>query len=347
MEQYLRSILTAKTKSPATLKNRVAYVFMLYRMLDSDSTNLSFLNDKKSVMELVNNSINLGTRKTRLFHIVETIKLDKSKSVKPDVKLYYVDQAEKLKPIVKELEDNNVMNEKQIASHITIPTANLMLETYLRSVFNDYGIKTIDRVNDEDFARLMQMGPRKNIFTFAKGVQESLIPALYIWQTALRNDYSDMKITRRIIIPNKGNWLQIKKDGSMSFIINEYKTAKYFGKQRFAVNHKLAQLITIWIDLLQRIMNKAPTYLLYYSINAKGDINWISNVDTLGRQLSRISLKIFKKPATINSFRHAHEIRLQQSDDYKRMTQGERRAAHEKLLHGLETGQKYNLLRRD
>ena len=75
MEAYIKSILAPKTKSPATLKTRAAYIFQLYRLLDSDATDLSFLNDKKTVMQLVHSSENLGTRKTRLFHIYETIKV--------------------------------------------------------------------------------------------------------------------------------------------------------------------------------------------------------------------------------------------------------------------------------
>ena len=47
MEAYIKAILTPKTKSATTLKNRTAYVYQLCRLLDSDLNNLSFLNDLK------------------------------------------------------------------------------------------------------------------------------------------------------------------------------------------------------------------------------------------------------------------------------------------------------------
>lgn len=347
MEQHIRNILTPKTKSAATLKNRTAYVFQLYRLLDSNASDLSFLNDKRAVMELVKNSDNLGTQKTRLFHIYETINLDKSKVVPVDIKDYYYNEADKLKTAVKTLEDTNIMNEKQKANHISIHSANLQLETHLKKVFTEYGMKTVNIIPDDVFNKYNDKSARKNVFTMAKAIQECVIPALYIWQTALRNDWAELTLTRKIIIPNTGNWLQLHKNGTMTIILNEYKNAKYFGKQRIQLNTKLNQLMLIWLNLLERILGKRPTHPLYYSINAKGEIRWISNAETLAKQLSRISTKLFGRAATINTFRHSHEMALQSSSEYQRMTVDERKKEHAKLLHSLETGQKYMLQRRD
>lgn len=346
MEAKIRSILEPRTKSAATLKNRTNYIMQLYRALESDATDLSFLNNKTAVMKLVRSSDNIGTQKTRLFHISETVKLDKDKAVKPDIKAYYSAQAEKMREPAKAMEDSNIMNAKQRANHISIEAANLRLGEHIRKVFNDYGIEKVMGISDEDFNKWV--GKRdKNVFTLAKAIQECVVASLYVWQTALRNDWSELTITRKIVIPNKGNWLQIKKDNTMYLVLNEYKNAKFFGKQKIQLDHRVNQLMLIWLNLLERLIESKPTNPLYYSISAKGKIEWIKNPDTLARQLARISQKIFNRPATINTFRHAHEMTLQSSDEYKRMTQGERREAHAKLLHSLETGQKYNLQRRD
>ena len=133
----------------------------------------------------------------------------------------------------------------------------------------------------------------------------------------------------------------------MTLVLNEYKNAKYFGKQRIPLELKLKQLMTIWLSLLERLLQAKPIHPLYYSINARGKVEWIANTETLAKQLSRISQKIFDRACTINTFRHAHEMKLQESDEYRRMTVIERKQAHAKLLHSLETGVKYNLQRRD
>lgn len=347
MEQLIKSTLQPKTKSDATLKNRSAYIFLIYRLLESDAKDLSFLNNQKAVMALVMNSENVGTRKTRLFHISEICKADKSGAIKPDVKKYYAKQADQLRPLAAKHEATNVMNEKQLAAHISIASANLQLEAYLIKHFKEYGLNTVSIVSDEDYERITTLSRHKNQYTFAKGVQECLIPALYVWQTALRNDWAMLEITRKIIIPNTGNWLQIKKSNVMFIHLNEYKNSKHFGKVKFQLDHKLNQLMVIWLALLERILGAKPKHPLYYSINALGKVEWIQKEETLAKQLSRISMKIWGRPSTINTFRHAHEMMLQDSEDYKRMTVDEKAKAHARLLHGLTTGLKYNLLRRD
>lgn len=273
------------------------------------------------------------------------MKLDKA--VPKAIKEYYAKEADKMRPSVAKHEATNIMNEKQKVSYISIDSANLQLEAYLKKHYADYGFPTVGILGDEEFNRLNHGGDRKNIFTFAKGVQEALIPALYVWQVALRNDWAMVEVTRKIVIPNTGNWLHIAKNGSMTLILNEYKNAKYFGKQRVKLTTKLTQLMTIWLNLLERLLGAKPKHPLYYSINAKGKIEWIKNEETLAKQLTRISQKIWGRPSTINTFRHAHEMKLQDSDEYKRMTVAEREAEHAKLLHSMTMGQKYNLQRRD
>jgi hypothetical protein len=345
MEAYITNLLAKKAKSPVTLKNRARYIFQIYRMLESTATDLSFLNDKRAVMALVRDSENPGTQKTRLFHISEIAKLDKA--VTKPVKEFYAREADKMKTPARQREDDNIMNEKQKTNFISIDDANLRLEARLKAHYAEYGFETVGIIGDAEYERLNTGHARKNAYTFAKGVQECLIPALYVWQTALRNDWSELKITRSIIIPNTGNWLQITKNGSMNIVLNDYKNSKHMGKQKIPLELKLRQLMTIWLGLLERILGSKPIHPLYWSINAKGKVEWIANPDTLGKQLSRISMKIFGRLATINTFRHAHEMKLQNSEEYKHMTVGERKQAHAKLLHSLETGQKYNLQRRD
>lgn len=349
LSKKVQSWLAAKLKSPSTLKNRRNYILFLYRSLDATTTDLSFLNNRNKVMKLVKNSENAGTIKTRLFHIVEMIKLDKDKSIKPDVKKFYEKLADQYKTPAQAQEDNNVMNAKQTENFISISTASHALSKHVEELFKEYGMNKVISLSEEDFDRLSKKSSKsKNIFTFAKALQESVILSLYVWQTALRNDWGLLKITRKTIIPNTGNWLQIKPNFEMVLVLNEYKTSKYFGKQYIPLSKKASRLMMIWIQLLSKLLNikSFPLSPLYWSINAKGKLQWLQNKDSLARQLPRISKKILNKSATINTFRHAHEMELQNSEEYKRMTVAEKKEAHAKLLHNLQTGIKYNLQRR-
>lgn len=346
MDAKIKALLEPKTKSPATLKSRAAYIFQLYRALGGDREDFSFLNDKKSVMAMVRNSDNVGTQKTRLFNISEFVKLLPESVMSKSVKEFYKKNADKMKQPAAELEDNNIMSQSQSEKHISIDSANLMLETALVKLFEKYNLPRT-HVSAADFARLNTGKDRMNIYTFGKGLQELLLPACFVWQVALRNDWSDLTITRKVIgIPNTGNWLQILKNGKMNIILNEYKSAKHYGKVKFELTDKLTWLMSVWLDLLEKMLGHKPTKPLYYSVAASGKIS-LNKPETFARQLARVSKKIFNVEATINTFRHAHEMQIQNSEEYKRMTIKERKAIHAQLLHSLGTAEKYNLQRRD
>lgn len=351
MEAYLKSILEPVTKSPITLKNRVSYISQLHRTLDAISNDLSFLNNKDAVMKLVRSSENLGTQKTRLFHITETIKADPSNAVQADVKTYYQNEANKLKEPVRALENNNIINAKQKAKHIDIDDATTKLDDHIANLFKQYGLPESNVISGTNYNRLNTGKDRNNIYTFAKSLQEALIAALYVYQPALRNDWVDLKITRSIAPSdkNKQNWLQIKKNGSMNLILNDYKNYSSMGKQVIPINEKISKLMKYWLSILQNFHDHLRIdHPFYWSINAsKNEFSRNKSSDTFAKQLGRISKKLFGVEATINSFRHAHEMKLQSSPAYQTMTQGQKRDAHAKLLHSLETGQRYNLLDRE
>jgi hypothetical protein len=345
MEVYLRTIISPNSKSETTKNTRVGYLSSLYRKLGSTTSDLSFLNNIHEVMKIVEDSTSTATIKTRLFHIIEAAKHEKAKSVDPGSISYYVKQADKIMKKFNAESGNNVMNDKQAESYISIDDANEKLEQHINNVLKDYNIQMLRKLSVADFDRLSQMGPRKNIYTFAKDLQECLMLALYVWQVAVRNDWANLTITHRIIIPNTGNWLQVKKDKSMVLILNDYKTDAQYGKQRINVDPRLAKLIGIWIDLLERLLDRKVIHPIYYTINAKGKIDWVENKQSFNRQFMRIAEKILGKRATINTFRHAHEEKIQSSEEYKNMTISQKTKEHMKLLHGYTQGQKYNLLK--
>jgi hypothetical protein len=358
MEAKIYNIIAKQTKSKYSLKVRVNYLMSLYRNMESDANDLSFLNDTKRVMSFVNTSDNQGTQKNRLYHIVAVIKGDPDKVVSKQILEFYRKKADKLKEITQEEAENNVMNDKQAGVHVSMNDANTRLENHLRELYQRFEIEgPISPIKDDDFNRLLAIPhKRPNIYTFAKGLQELVLPALYVWQPALRNDWGELTITyKKIGIPSTGNWIQIRPDKKsglpmMTVLLRDYKTAKHYGPQKIEVQLKLRQLLNIWIQLLERLTGKHTNIpLLYYSINGKGEIKANESKNTFGQALKRASEKIFGKAATINTLRHSsimNEFANDRRDNFAELTVREKAERAKTHLHSFKTNQQYNLLRR-
>lgn len=95
------------------LKTRSAYLAQLYRELDSKTTDLSFLNNTRAVLQQIRNSDHPNTQKTRIFHVVAVLRLPAGKVVLKKNKDLYDRIAAQLKTQGNAIYAENVMNEKQ------------------------------------------------------------------------------------------------------------------------------------------------------------------------------------------------------------------------------------------
>jgi hypothetical protein len=342
-------LLAPSTNSEAMLKRRAQYLAKLFRELKAED--FAILNNTRLVLkEIKSNSDNVNTWKTRIFHLMALLRTPQGKAVNTKAKEIYKKEAAKLKAQGLEAYKDNIMTEKQKERFISLNGLNLKLSTAIVDLFDEYGISRSDGViiSNEDILRWHDK-KRKNIFTFARDLQSLALIACYVWQPSLRNDYSTLHITKKVVgLKNDRNWLQIKKTGEMNIIMNEYKNAKSMGKQTIKIeDEKLKWLLIYWLNLLTKLLGDQPKHLFYYSINAEGKIEYIDNKQSVSKAISRISEKVFDKPLSINDYRHIWESSLQSSIEYQRATQPEREEMHKKLLHGHMAALNYNMIRRD
>jgi hypothetical protein len=347
---YFRDLLAPKTKSAAMLKTRSAYLAQLYRELDTKATDLSFLNDTRSVLRVIRSSDNVNTQKTRIFHVMSLLKLPEAKKLvlKKNITTYE-NEAGRLRETGNAIYQDNVMNETQKQRYMSLNGLSRSLEQAIIDLYNKYFLKRTATMSKEEFDRINIEDTRKdNLYTFARDLQQLVIFACYTWQPALRNDYGTMEITKKAIgLSNAQNWLQLRKNGSIFLHLNLFKNRKSFGKQVIEIkSDKLKWLLRYWVDLLSRLVDK-PKRMVYYSISANHTIKLNEDPRTLGRQIPRISEKICGKPLSINDLRHIWEMHLQSTEEYKRATQAEREKMHKQLLHGYAMAHQYNLQRRD
>ena len=344
MEQYLIDTLDPITKSKATLKNRVSFLMSIAKNVPG-AHDMSFLNKQTIVMKRVNDSDVDTTRLTRLMHVI--VACDAAAPLIHDrVREFYGRQVDRLKPKAQAKQDNNLMTNEHKEKYLTLNSMNLKLGQALIDLFKEYELEP-KKLTKADIKKLRAMGSRKNLFTFMKGLQECVLMAAYVWQPSIRNNYGDLHITtRKLRLSSDKNYLYVNRN-NYKLIMNVYKNAHSMGKQELVITEKFKGLLNIWLPLLQEVLGGEPEYLMLYSINAKGEINHIQSTATIQRQIPRVAERIFGKPLTINDFRHIHEIEIQSSPEYHRMTIDERTELHRQLLHGHEIALRYNLIRRD
>lgn len=125
------------------------------------------------------------------------------------------------------------------------------------------------------------------------------------------------------------NYFLIKKNG-YSFIMNDFKNVKSFGKYEFDVDKEDIPAIKMYLKRLFK-MKTNPEFLLYNYYNLES-IPFGSS-DVYSRKLKKILKERFDKDLTINDIRRSYESHLIQSKRYKNMTNEEQKKEHAKLLH--------------
>jgi len=362
---YFRDILAPTTKSVAMLKTRSSYLAQLHRLLDSTTTDLSFLNNTRGILRLIRDSTNINTQKTRIFHVIAILRTKAAKVVdKANVEIYKK-IAVKLKADGLKANDQNIMTQQQRDRYMSMSGLVNALSRSTTALFNEYKLQipmtlennttTIEErrgpaISDDNFARLNVANTRgPNIYTFARDLQALVLLHCYIHQPALRNDYGTLHITRKVIgLTKDKNWIQFRKNGTICIIMNHYKNEKSLGQQKIELQSvRLRWALHYWWDLLTRLLPTKPERLFYYTINANHKIKQVSDERSLSRQLPRISDKYVGRPLTINDYRHIWETHIQSLDSYRKATVLERTNMHNKLLHGHLTGIQYASIRRD
>ena len=124
------------------------------------------------------------------------------------------------------------------------------------------------------------------------------------------------------------NYLFIKSKG-YSFIMNDFKNIKSFGKYEFDLDEQDFPVIKNYLKKISTILQKQE-FLLY---NYYQGIIPFSSPDIYSKKLKKLLKDKFEKDLTMNDIRRSYESELIQSDRYKNMTNEQQKKEHSKLLH--------------
>lgn len=139
----------------------------------------------------------------------------------------------------------------------------------------------------------------------------------------------NMRITKqKKNIDETKNYLFIKNRG-FSFIMNDFKNVKSFGKYEFDLDEQDWQVVKNYLKKISNVMPKQE-YVLY---NYHQGIIPFSSPDIYSKKLKKLLKNKFEKDLTMNDIRRSYETELIQSDRYKNMTNEQKKREHAKLLH--------------
>lgn len=331
MNNYLSSHFPG---NDATTRNRIVFLTTLAKRFPKIK-DFSFLNHTQEVMEEVHaDTDNIDTKWNRMMFIVKALKAEPS-LITPETKEFYDTIISQAKIDRDTKRDNNVKTPKQ---QITLKTELTQRQDQLThkitQLFTQYQLP-YDIPTDGQFKFI-------DVFKFGKALQDLMIPAVYLYQPALRSDWGGLRITGKITgLSTDNNWLYVR-GSTMKIIMNVYKNAKSMGHQVIVVRPQLVKLMQIWIAVLKKMLGSSPKYPLYYKI-IKDKCDFVKSDEALRRNISRITERVFGIGLSINTFRHLWEISIQTDPSYAKLNQDARHKIHAELLHSTPMAQLYNI----
>lgn len=347
LSKYLSDLFDNKGLSPYTLKARIGFLLSIPKVFEGEFEDLSFLNDFKTVALRVEDSEVNSTRFNRYNYIIkaiEALKEDGKDIISDKAEAFYRKSYEKYDKAKETNRNDNRMTQKQADNFESLSMLQIKLNQSFDTLFNQYDIKT-NRITKADIERL-----GSNLYKFAAKYQELVILSCYIYQPALRDDYSHMKFSSSIAkTKNKDfNYFRFNRQwNNVKLVMNTYKNSKIYGRVEIECTAEFKYVMREWYHFLCLILNvKQPEYVFLYEFHAKDkSISWIDSKNGLTQKIKRSSLFWFDKDLSINSFRHIWEIHFQENEDYKKMTIGESEAIHKLLLHNYDTAKRYALIK--
>ena len=287
MEQYFNN----STESASTISNRIRFL----KSIDREATDLSFLNDTKTVLARVNDSNNVGTQHTRMGSIMKVLELNPN-TISKKVFNQYEKLYNELGIQKNTNRDNNVMTGKQKENQISIDELEVLLDQRLKDIYEKYGLATFP--NTVNLTRLYH---DKNLFNFGSDYQKFISMAVYVYQPAIRNNYADMRwtTTKKNASDSHENYYWKKPFGS-KLIMRRYKNDYSLGTQYINVRPKLNQYMKNWYTLLTKMLGSTPIYVLNYTITSKSiKYNHKILISKLNFIKNKINNKKYKKSTHI------------------------------------------------
>lgn len=297
--------------STLTKKVRIAYLKSIgVKSLDDYEA----LKNVKQIRDAIEKSTNKQTRKTRVFHVIEFLKVANDVALlKPytDMMIEYKGESDKAEA------DNKLVNDDKRDRYVKLYTLKNQL-----TQFEPVHIK-----------------PEEATLKYIKQYQKYLILSFYVFNPPIRNDLSMLEIIpNQKKITKQGNYL-IVNNRNVFLYLNEFKNSKSFGSVKVGLDNRVIQAIK-YILKLYKAIGLSPKYLIN-SISEDSGISEATEAATL-QMIIRYSKEVFGIKLSINDYRHIWEIFYQNQEWYKAMSIAEREDLHRKLLHGMSTALLYN-----
>lgn len=206
---------------------------------------------------------------------------------------------------------------------------NLFIEE--RNKYNKIKFKSYDNnIKSSNFVnyKILLAGSQDIDDMSIKNTLETFMMFLSI-RYPIRLSLWDMRITKsKKNIDETKNYLFIKNRG-YSFIMNDFKNFKSFGKYEFDLDEQDWPIVKNYLKKVSTVMPKQE-FLLYNYYNG---IIKFSSPDIYSKKLKKLLKDKFEKDLTMNDIRRSYESELIQSDRYKNMTNEQQKKEHAKLLH--------------
>ena len=265
-------------------------------------------------------TVNTTTQKTKAFHIIQ---------------------------FLKEIGDNELLEE------YTKKTKNIVQSAFEKEKSNKTG-KEERYINLEELqSKFISLEPEKlstTAFlklsdnakvTYINKLQSHTLLSLYIINPPLRNNFYNLKIVyKKSDAKEDGitNYL-IVTPRLISIFLQSFKNVKLVGSTTVELNSYCSTLIRLNVKLLEYLFNKKPETLFYHISRKKYEP---LEENAIKNKIISTSDKYFGIPLSINDYRHIWEIDIQNNPKYKNLTFLEKEKLHNKLLHSVTTGMKYN-----
>ena len=229
--------------------------------------------------------------------------------------------------------DNKLAYLNAIIKYIDIIKANRYKDIFVeeRNKYNKLKFKSYDNniknCNFVDYKILLAVSQDIDDISI-KNTLETFMMFLSI-RYPIRLSLWNMRITKKKKnIDDTKNYLYIKTKG-YSFIMNDFKNVRSFGKYEFDLDEQDWPVIKNYLKKVSTILPRQE-FVLY---NYYQGIIPFSSADIYSKKLKKLLKNKFKKDLTMNDIRRSYESELIQSDRYKNMTNEQQKKEHAKLLH--------------
>ncbi len=293
-----------------TRKSRISF---LNKIGVSSVDDYSVLLDVNNIMEkFILDSPNVNTQATRIFHIIEFLKVVDNKPVLN----IYTNLMKKIKEASIQKQNDTSTTDK---SDRYIPLKELQIQLVNKNPYPNFSIANVSR-------------------NMIKAYQDYLLMCLYVLNPALRNDFHNLDIiTKAANLKEEGNFLVVNPR-ALYIYLNEYKNSRSMGAVRINLTDYTVNIIRNLFKIYKALKIK-PITLFNHISEKKVEL---MTEDAMKKRVKFVSEQYFMKPLSINDYRHIWEIAIQNDDSYKNLNLNDREALHRQLLHSMNTALKYN-----